>query len=145
MSSMAFRSRQLSTSTRITCKKGHCRHPATRPKVSSKHSRVLIFVRSNNLRIDGYHNGDHVWKTHSFRELDWNSDPTLARDLSLTRSWLQLEKSNDYELFSPRPGKTIVLENIPKGFCTNSSHPVKSRMKLYISGKNFSFLKNSFD
>lgn len=79
--------------------------------------------------------GDHVWKTHAYRELDWNSDPTLARDLSLTRFWFEQGKDNDHELFSPRPGKTIVLENIPEGFCTNSSEPVKSSMKLYISGK----------
>ena len=89
--------------------------------------------------------GDHVWQSHAYRELDWNSDPTLARDLSWTRSWFQQGKDNDHELFSPRPGKTIVLENIPQGFCTNSSEPVKSSMKLYISGKSDSFLLNSFN
>ena len=87
--------------------------------------------------------GDHVWQTHAFRDLDWNSDPTLARDLSLTRTWFEQSKDNDYELFAPRPGKTIVMENIPQGFCTNSSETVKSSMKLYISGEYISFLNNS--
>ena len=80
--------------------------------------------------------GDHVWHTHAFRELDWNMDPTLAKDLSLARSWFQQGKDNEYELYSPRPGKTIVMESIPEGFCTNTSETVKSTMKLYISGNN---------
>ena len=97
---------------------------------------LRYILRSENLWIDGYHIGDHVWHTHAFRELDWNSDPTLAKDLSLARSWFQQGKDNDYELYSPRPGKTIVMESIPEGFCTNTSETVKSTMKLYISGNN---------
>ena len=96
---------------------------------------VISICRSDKLWIDGYHMGDYVWQTHAYRDLDWNSDPTLARDLSLTRSWFKEAKDSDQELFSPRPGRTIVLENIPEGFCTNSSQTVKSRMKLYISGE----------
>ena len=104
---------------------------------------MLNICRADNVWIDGYHVGDHVWQTHAFRDLDWNSDPTLAKDLSFTRSWFDQGKDNEYELFSPRPGKTIVLENIPEGFCTNTSEAVKSSMKLYISGRRFSFYFSS--
>ena len=83
--------------------------------------------------VDGYHDGDHVWRTQAFREHDSNQDPAKIEDLSIKRAWHKQPTSTEYEVFSPKPGKSIVFNSLPDGFCTNTSES-PSRLKFYISG-----------
>ena len=83
--------------------------------------------------IDGYHDGDHVWRTRAFREHDSNQDPAKIEDLSVKRAWHNEPSSTEYEVFSPRPGKSVVFNGIPEGFCTNTSES-PSKIKLLLSG-----------
>ena len=53
-------------------------------------------------------------------------------DLSQRRLWWKSPDDSTFEVFSPRPGKTVVLEGIPTNFCTNDS---SSTTKFYISGQ----------
>ena len=83
----------------------------------------FIYFRSKNLWIDGYNVGDDLWKTYSYRGLDFNTDPTLAQDLSHTRIPYEKGKDNDLEFFKPRklPVKFLTF---PVGFCSSSSDMV---------------------
>ena len=67
-----------------------------------------------------------------FRELDGNQDPTLVEDLSVKRLWWKSPADSTFEVFNPRPGKPVVLEEVPKNFCTNDS---SSTTRFYVSGK----------
>ena len=74
--------------------------------------------------IEGYNDGDNVWKTHGYRDWDHeNRYPTQIREFSPGRTWFQEEAtSNDpivYELFKPKrlPQKL----SLPQGFCDATS------------------------
>lgn len=84
--------------------------------------------------LEGYHVGDHVWQARAHRELDHNWDPSKIEDLSANRGWYQEGISTEHQVFSPKPGKPVMLESVPMGFCTNSSETPKSTMKFYVTG-----------
>ena len=90
------------------------------------------FVRGDDVWIEGYNPGDQSWRSRVFRELDGNQDPTLVEDLSVKRLWWKAPADSTFEVFNPRPGKAVVLEEVPKNFCTNDS---SSTTRFYVSGK----------
>ena len=77
--------------------------------------------RSENLWLDGFSVGDQNWQTYSYRELDFNDDPTLAVDLSLGRSLDEVMIDGEYEAFRPRKLPKL---SFPQGFCSSSSDMV---------------------
>ena len=78
--------------------------------------------------IDGYSAGNHVWKTHGYRDWDENRQPEEIRDLSYERKWFSEVEDNDYEVFSPR--RLPVKMKMPPGFCDAGS-----TYKFMIKGK----------
>ena len=92
---------------------------------------VCIFsFRLANIWLDGLDLGDHIWKTHGYREWDENKDPTKIRDLSVHRHWFNENIDNEIEVFTPK--KTpVTFSNIPYAFCTNDS---SSNSKFFVTG-----------
>ena len=87
---------------------------------------ILKNFRSENLWLDGFSMGDQNWQTYSYRELDFNSDPLLAVDLSLDRSFHEAASDGIYEAFKPRKLPHL---SFPTGFCGSSSD-----MVFYVTG-----------
>ena len=86
--------------------------------------------------IEGYSDGDNVWKTRDYR--DWDTDnryPTDITDFSPARTWY-VDKSaatqlSEQEIFMPR--KLPVTLSLPQGFCDAGS---KKKLLLMASFKN---------
>ena len=70
--------------------------------------------------LDGYHDGENVWSTLSYRELDDNNDPVLMPDNSLSRLWYSQKEDNDLEFFSPKK-LPLKFSSFPTGFCSSNS------------------------
>ena len=82
--------------------------------------------------IEGYSDGDNVWKTRDFR--DWDTDnrlPELVQDLSPKRKWYhdksKDKETNGFEIFKPR--KLPVKLDMPSGFCDAGSD-----IKFFLNG-----------
>ena len=82
--------------------------------------------------MEGYSDGDNVWKTRDFR--DWDTDnrlPELVKDFSPKRKWYhdksKDKETNGFEIFKPK--KLPVRLNMPSGFCDAGSD-----FKFFLNG-----------
>ena len=79
--------------------------------------------------LDGFNIGNKLWKTYSFRELDFNHDPKDAVDLSYSRRFYEETENKEMESIKPRKLPLKFL-NFPVGFCSSSSD-----MVFQVTGK----------
>lgn len=53
----------------------------------------------------------------------------------MSRAWFKNGSDNEFEVFTPRPGKPVVFGGLPPQFCTNISETPRSTMKFYLAGR----------
>ena len=81
-----------------------------------------LHYRDNSFWIEGFSDGDGVWKNFGFRELDSNTDVTVIEDFSVSKSWFKEAKNSDYQVIKPR--KLPVKLLMKPGLCSPGSKDV---------------------